>query len=226
VRREPSRARRAAQTRDRILAAAARRFSEVGFAAARLEDVGEEVGIGRSAILYHYGDKRLLYRAVLDAVFGELLDALRAPLLGRGPLGERVEAAVRAFVDFMARHPSAARLAIRECVDPDPAMRAEIQALAEPFLALLATTFEEGARSGVLRPGHPDPLHFASAVAGATLFYVAALPNVLCELPYDPLARGPLAAHVRDVLGITRCLLGTRGPRAARPPHPPDGRTR
>src|SRR5262245_27387573 len=130
-----SRARRAEQTRGRILEAAAKRFSELGFAAARLEDVGEDVGIGRSAILYHYKDKRLLYRAVLDTVFGELLDRLRAPLLGRGPLGERLEAAVRVFVAFVGRHPDAARLAIRECVDPDPETRAEIQAVAEPFLA-------------------------------------------------------------------------------------------
>ena len=127
----------------------------------------------------------------------------------------------------MGRHPIAARLAIRECVDPDSETRAEMQAVAEPFLALLAATFEEGARSGVFRPAHPDPLHFASAVAGATLFYVAALPNVLPDLPYDPLAPEPLAAHERDVLEITRRLLGTRGPRAARQrTHPPDGRTR
>jgi TetR/AcrR family transcriptional regulator len=222
-----SRERRAARTRARILEAAGARFSELGFAATRLEDVGEEVGIGRSAILYHYRDKRLLYRAVLDAVFGELLDALRAPLLGSGPLGERLEAAVRAFVRFVARRPIAARLALRECVDPDPETRAEIQGVTRPFLALLAATFEEGARSGAFRPGHPEPLQFASAVAGATLFYVAALPTVVGELPYDPLSREALAAHERVVLEITRRLLGTRGPRAVeRRPGPPEGRTR
>ncbi len=222
-----SRERRAARTRGRILEAAAARFSDLGFAATRLEDVGGEVGIGRSAILYHYKDKRLLYRAVLDAVFGELHDALRAPLEGRGPLGERLEAAVRAFVHFMARHPIAARLALRECVNPDPESRAEIQAVTRPFLALLAATFEEGARTGAFRPGHPDRLHFASAVAGATLFYVAALPTVVGELPYDPLAPEPIAAHERDVLEITRRLLGTRGPRAAEHrSNPPERRTR
>ncbi len=209
-----SRGRRAAHTRARILEAAARRFSEVGFAATRLEDVGEDVGIVRSAILYHFKDKRLLYRAVLDEVFGELLEQLRAPLEARGPLAGRLEAAVGAFVDSMARRPIAARLAMRESVNPDPEIRAEIQALARPFLALLATTFEEGERSGVFRPRHPDPLHFASALAGATLFYVAALPTFVGELPYDPLSREPLEAHKRDVLDITRRLLGTRGPRA------------
>jgi AcrR family transcriptional regulator len=223
----PSRQRRAARTRGRILEAAAARFADLGFAGTRLEDVGEEVGIGRSAILYHFSDKRLLYRAVLDAVFGELLDAVRAPLEGSGPLGERLEAAVRAFVDFMGRRPIAARLALRECVSPDPETRAEIQALTRSFLALLAATLEEGARAGAFRPGHPDPLRFASTVAGATLFYVAALPNVVGELPYDPLSREPMAAHERDVLEITRRLLGTRGPRAARNrSNPPEGRTR
>jgi AcrR family transcriptional regulator len=218
-----ARARRAPQTRGRILEAAAARFADLGFAGTRLEDVGEDVGVGRSAILYHFKDKRLLYRAVLEAVFGDLLDALRAPLDGSGPLGERLEA----FVGFMVRNPVAARLSLRECVSPDPETRADIRTLTGPFLALLAATFEEGARSGTFRPGHTDPLRFASAVAGATLFYVAALPTVVGDLPYDPLAREPIAALERDLLEITRRLLGTRGPRSAEGrSHPAEERTR
>ena len=53
-----------------------------------------------------------------------------------------------------------------------------------------------------------------SAVAGATLFYIAALPTFVADLPYDPLSPEPLEAHKRDVLDITRRLLGIRGPRA------------
>jgi len=53
-----------------------------------------------------------------------------------------------------------------------------------------------------------------STIAGATLFYVAALPTFVGELPYDPLSEEPLAAYKRDLLDITRRLLGIRGPRA------------
>ncbi len=197
-----------------MLSAAAERFSTHGFSATRLEDVGEDVGIGRSAVLYHFKDKQQLYAAVLDRLFGDLLDELRAALRVDGSFADRLESAVSAFVDYMGRYPSAARIAVRESVNPDVSIRQEIQAQSSPFLTLLEMIFEEGERSGVFRPLRSDPLHFVSTVAGATLFYVAALPTVVGELPYDLLSKEQLEAHKRDVLDITRRLLGIRGPRA------------
>jgi len=205
---------KAERTRAQILEVAALRFSESGFSETRLEDVGRDVGIGRSAVLYHFKDKQLLYRAVLDQLFGGLLAELRSPLMAPGTLANRLEDAVRTFVDYMGRHPTAARLALRESINPDPMIRQEIQAQARPFLSLLEMIFEEGERSGVFRPLRSDPLHFVSTVAGSTLFYVASLPTFVGELPYDPLCDEQLEAHKRDVLDITRRLLGIRGPKA------------
>lgn len=204
---------RAERTRSQILEAAALRFAEFGYSATRLDDVGRDVGIGRSAVLYHFKDKRLLYRSVLDELFGGLLAALRSPLMREGTLADRVEAAVSAFVDYMGRHPIAARLALRESVSSDATIREEIRVQSKPFLILLDMIFEEGERSGVFRPLRADPLHFVSTVAGSTLFYVAALPTFVGELPYDLLCQEQLEAHKRDVLDITRRLLGIRGPR-------------
>ncbi len=206
--------RKAEETRSQILAAAALRFAESGFAETRLEDVGEDVGIGRSAVLYHFKDKRLLYRAVLDELLGALHAELGSALTAAGTLADRIEDAVSAFVDFMGQHPTAARLAVRESLNSDPKTRQDIQHRARPFLSLLEMIFEEGERSGVLRPLRSDPLHFVSTVVGSTLFYVASLPTFVGELPYDLLCEEQLEAHKRDVLDITRRLLGIRGPRA------------
>jgi AcrR family transcriptional regulator len=208
-----SRQKKAERTRSQILEAAAIRFAELGYGETRLEDVGHAVGIGRSAVLYHFKDKQLLYRAVLDKIFGGLLDRLRTALLGAGSLADRLEAAVAAFVDYMGQHPTAARISIRESVISDPRIREEIQSQARPFLILLETIFEEGERTGVFRPLRSDPLHFLSTVAGSTLFYVAALPTFVGELPYDPLSEEQLNAHKRDMLDVTRRLLGIRAPR-------------
>jgi AcrR family transcriptional regulator len=209
----PRRQKQAENTRIQILEAATLRFSELGFAGTRLEDIGEDVGIGRSAVLYHFGDKRLLYRAVLDQLFGGLLGELRAALMAEGTLAERLEAATGAFVDYMGEHPTAARLSLREAVNPDPTIREEIQNQSRPFLTLLDMIFAEGERSGAFRPLRSDPLHFLSTIAGSTLFYVAALPTFVGDLPYDLLSEEQLEAHKRDVLDITRRLLGIRGPR-------------
>ena len=213
-----NRQRKAERTRSLILEVAALRFAERGYSQTRLEEIGQDVGIGRSAVLYHFKDKQLLYRAVLDELFGGLLVAMRSSLTAAGTLADRIEDAVSAFVDYMGHHPTAARLAVRESLNSDPENRRDIQQRAQPFLSLLEMIFEEGERSGVLRPLRSDPLHFVSTVAGSTLFYVASLPTFVGELPYDLLCEEQLEAHKRDVLDITRRLLGIHGPRPVAEP--------
>jgi AcrR family transcriptional regulator len=211
--RSENRRSRAKRTRAEILAAASIRFAELGYAGTRLEDVGQDVGIGRSAVLYHFKDKSILYRSVLDEIFGDLLEEQTANLETDRTLADRLETAVDQFVDFMGAHPTAARIALRESLQVDPAIRLELQKLAAPFFALLDAIFREGERTGVFRPMHSDPFHFVSVIAGSTLFYVAALPNLVGQLPYDPLSREQLDDHKRDLIEITRRLLGILGPR-------------
>lgn len=202
-------------TRLQILTAAVARFGRLGYRETRLEDIGEDVGIGRSAVLYHFKDKGQLYGAVLDDLFGGLLAELRLALTGRGALADRFEAAVSTFVGYMGRRPDAARIAVRESVNSDPGLRGEIQKLALPFIALLEATFAEGERSGAFRPLRSDPLHFVSSVAGSTLFYIAALPTFVADLPYDLMSKVQIEALERDMIAITRRLLGIGGPHPA-----------
>lgn len=204
---------RSEQTRALILAAAERRFAEQGYAEARLEDIGGDIGVGRSAVLYHFSDKQTLYHAVLQDLFGGALDVLRRSLAGVGDLPTRIENAVRAAVAYVAERPSAARIAMRETSTPDPALRQEMRSRAAPILDLLALLFEEGERAGVMRPQRSDPLRFVSVVAGATLFYVASLPTLVESLPYPHLDTEPVEALQRDLVDVTRRLLGIRGPR-------------
>ena len=85
-------------TRLRILEAAEAHFSAKGFSATRLEDIAESIGIRRAALFYYFRDKRALYAAVLEGVFGGLLDRLRTALTARAPLPQRIERAVSTWV--------------------------------------------------------------------------------------------------------------------------------
>jgi TetR/AcrR family transcriptional regulator len=201
------------RTRREILVAAERCFAERGFERTRLEDIGALAGLGAPALLYHFPGKRELYHAVLDDLFGDLLRQVGGVLADGGDLPGRIEAVVRLLVAFVGRRPAAARITLREASADDPSVRAEVRARAAPFLALLTRVFEEGERSGALRPIRSDPFHFVSALAGTILFYVAALPSFVPSLPYDHLAPGPLAELERDALAITRRLLGLRARR-------------
>jgi hypothetical protein len=48
---------------------------------------------------------------------------------------------------------------------------------------------------------------------GSTVFFVAAMPTLLPELPFDPLSPERMEEHRQDLLRIARRLLGLPGPR-------------
>ena len=73
---------RAERTRAAVLEAAEAIFAEKGFAATRLEDVADRVGIRRASIVYYFKDKKELYHAVLASVFGGLLERIQTALSG------------------------------------------------------------------------------------------------------------------------------------------------
>jgi AcrR family transcriptional regulator len=204
---------KAERTRRQILQAAEHRFASSGFEKTRLEDVAEDIGMVGSAILYHFADKRELYRAVLDDLGEDLLSAVDESISGAGPAGERLEALVRAAVRVVASRPAFASISLREAVSDDP----DFQQRTTPLLIKIIDLFEEGSRTGDVRPVGTDPYHFFSAVAGTVLFYVAALPRFAPDLPDDHLSEERIEALERDAVAITRRLLGLDEPRLVQP---------
>jgi TetR/AcrR family transcriptional regulator len=214
---------RAERTRSSILEAAEALFAERGFEGTRLEDVAERVGIRRASIVYYFRDKRDLYDAVLESVFGGFRERLEAALAAPGTRRDRIEAAVSAWVRYVGARPSLARLLLREAAgaraDSPPALTAHLR----PFFEVVRR-FVARERAA---PGGPavDPVHLASTIAGGTVFLVAVLPGLVPGLS-DPLGPEQLAAHEEEVLRITRRLLGTERRRlGARHPQPATARS-
>lgn len=198
---------RAADTREAVLREAEVLFAERGFAATRLEDVAQRVGVQRPALFYHFRDKRELYDAVLEEVFGTLLDRARALSLRGQPPAEAMEAAVGLWVDYVWERPTTAQILLREAtnrLDPSDAF----QRLCRPAIDLLMQLFAEGERKGAFRPLTSEPLRFVSMVAGSTVFFVASAARIAPELPFDPHSREQREAQRADVLRVTRGLLG------------------
>lgn len=95
---KPSRALRAAETRQAILDAALDEFSAQGFAAARIEDVAKRAAVGKGTIYLHFKDK--------EALFQELVRTSLVPLVGsmRAPTGEvSVRSLLETFADTFVR---------------------------------------------------------------------------------------------------------------------------
>jgi len=200
----------AEETRELILQAAEIEFANRGFARARLEDIAEPVGITRAAIIYHFGDKRALYDAVLEAAFKALAERIRAALEADAPHAERVERLIGAWVDYAAERPTLARLFIREVADSPRELAPEIRDLVDPMFSLVTEGIEKGQKEGAFR--NIDPGLVVSILAGATVWFVTNAPLLGGEearrLPKEEV----FSAFRQELIGVTRHLLGTANP--------------
>jgi TetR/AcrR family transcriptional regulator len=199
------------ETRAEILAAAERHFAEVGFEAARLEDIAADVGIRRAAIFYHFGDKQELYTAVLDEVFRGAMAA--APTTGSA--AERLEASLTGWIEYVASRPTVARLILREAASAKPAVFSAFVRAGSAPVTWFRKVIDEGVASGELRP-LTDPHRFVSLMGATTVFHFAAMPWLTFDVPFDPWSRAELAKHKREIVLLARVMLGIEG----RPPLP------
>jgi len=200
----------AEETRELILQAAEVEFANRGFARARLEDIAEPVGITRAAIIYHFGDKQALYTAVLEATFTALAERIRAALEADAPHAERVERLIGAWVDYAAERPTLARLFMREVADSPRALTPELRQLVDPMFSVVTEGIENGQKEGAFR--NVDPALVVSVLAGATVWFVTNAPLLGGEeskrLPSEEVS----SVFRKELIGVTRHLLGTNKP--------------
>lgn len=103
------RARQAAQTRSRIVAAATALFTEHGYAATSLDEIAGAADVTKGALYHHFTDKPALFRAAYAAVLDDVAEAaaqVAAATIG----GDRVAVFVDGCIQFVARAASDARM--------------------------------------------------------------------------------------------------------------------
>jgi len=193
------------RTRAEIVAAAERHFAERGFEATRLEDIATEVGIRRAAIFYHFGDKQVLYAAVLDEVFRDWTEALPSG----GSATERLEASLIGWIDYVAQRPTVARLILREAASSQPGKVSTFVRAGAASVEWFRAVIDEGIASGELEP-RIEPYRFMSLMGAITVFHFAAMPWLTLDVPVEPWSRVELAKHKREILLVARGMLGIR----------------
>ena len=179
---------RGKETRHAIMRAAERVFAERGYAGARMDDVASDVGIKRASMVYYFRDKRSLYLALLDDLFGELLQRHRAVLTGPGTVRERLLGCLNVWTTAVAERPGLVRIVMWESARLRPATTGPLAVGLAPILATLADAIATGQRDGSLRA--VDPMRFLMVVLGATAFLTLGM-NVLTS-ENAPLSAGDL----------------------------------
>ena len=193
---------KADETRELILGAAELRFAATGFYPTRLEDIAEDVGITRTAVIYHFQDKETLYNAVLEKLFTQLNDRISAALDSPLDLPDRIEAAVEAWLDFAGARPTLMRLFMREVAGSEGGLRPEVQQFVDPMFARLVGTLDEGCRTNTFRA--IDPVQFWSILAGASMFFIMDAPLLANA---ETVAR--LDTYKQELKRVARHMLGT-----------------
>jgi AcrR family transcriptional regulator len=124
------------ETRNRIVEAAARSFSDKGFRAASTREIASRAGVNQGLITYYFRSKAELWKAAADRIFG-LLRAGFAPS-GAAPTSdsrERTRESLRQFVRFAAAHPELFRLMLEEGKQSDARMRWLVDTHVRPLYA-------------------------------------------------------------------------------------------
>jgi AcrR family transcriptional regulator len=83
-RKRRTQAERRQETRERVLAAAARVFARRGFDATSLEAIADEAGFSRGAVYYNFADKEELFLELLDRRCAERAQDLRDVFVADG----------------------------------------------------------------------------------------------------------------------------------------------
>ncbi|MBN9508777.1 MAG: TetR family transcriptional regulator C-terminal domain-containing protein [Alphaproteobacteria bacterium] len=93
-----------------ILAAAEREFSRGGFAAARMARIAAEAGLPKTNLHYYFGTKERLYRAVLERILTQWLDAAAEWIVPERDPAEALSGYVRAKLLDARTRPGASRI--------------------------------------------------------------------------------------------------------------------
>ena len=110
-------------TKEKLIEAALDAFGEHGYDGAGLREICKKAGVNNAAVNYHFGDKRGLYRAVLESLL-EQSKCFPSPKLD-GPPEERLRQLIRLnLVDiFKDRGQSHEKLIFREIAEPSEELR-------------------------------------------------------------------------------------------------------
>jgi AcrR family transcriptional regulator len=105
-------------TRAKLIEAATAMFSEQGYGGVSVRDIENAAEVQRGLLVYHFGDKEGLWKAVADATFELLREEYDERLTILKDLSERERLAfvIRFHVRFYARHPELSRLMSQEAI--------------------------------------------------------------------------------------------------------------
>lgn len=161
----------ASASRGQILATASRLFAARGFDATSLQEIADDLGMTKQAVLHHFRSKDQLRQAVLDDILGHWRDALPRLLFAATASEDRFDAVFGELHRFFAAEPVRARLLIREALDRPAEVKKLLRGPVRPWMLAVASYIRQGQASGK-HFADADPEAYVSLI---TLFVISAV---------------------------------------------------
>ena len=195
-RRTGTRAARARETDERILAAALQSFGTTGYDATSLDAIAGDLGVTKQTILYHHPSKAALLDAVIDRATADLAVAFDRALSLAGPGWDRVEALVRSVFRLALRRPELLGL-VREVSRLGAPASTRVAENLEPLVARARGFLVAEMDAGRMR--RSDPALLLVSVY-STVLGVATEVEVLRAVGVEPTLRSTVARRTRPSL--------------------------
>ncbi len=215
-RRRAGRPRRAAGSREALLAAGTELFAEHGFDGTSVSDIARKAGVNAALISYHFGGKRELYQAILAATFEEIVADVERIAASSAPAPDVLRQVIATIGEAGThRHPHFCTMMLREVLTGGP----RLPSLAQPVrvLAAVERIIGRGVREGAFRP--VDPLLTHLSLVGSLVFFFATT-RFRQRILRDGLRREPpdgdtYVRHLQDLIieGLSVRPATTRGGR-------------
>jgi TetR/AcrR family transcriptional regulator len=209
-----ARHRNSAATRAAILKAAEHIFADAGLAGARTDSIAAAAGVNKAMLYYYFRDKNGLYAAVLEERLKDFYRQAIEVLSSRDPAGATLLRYVSKHFDFIGERPYYARLFQRLIMGGGPHAERIVQHYLAPLSEKIVELIGRGIRGGEFRS--LDVHHTAISLAGLTVFYFSAAPEVRMISGLDPYDPTNLARRKAEVLKFIRYAL-FRNPEACTP---------
>ncbi len=142
------------QTKQNILAAAEKAFSDLGLYGARIDDIAAAAGINKRMLYEYFGNKEALYRTVLERVYLRI-NVCEEEFISCADTSDAADAIrrlVRIYFTFLAENPTYVRMIMWENLNGGRYF--DEQGLSDsrnPILSAMHSILERGQSQGVFR---------------------------------------------------------------------------
>ncbi len=136
-------------TREGILEAAARIFSEKGFDATSMQDIAQAVHLQKASLYHHFSSKQEILVGILDQALDLINNRLEIVLSQPSSADEKLREAMISYVQTIAENQNLAGVLLLELRSLDPELKARHAPRREKFEHLWRDLIVEGHQQGV-----------------------------------------------------------------------------